>query len=245
MNFTITKDKDIVRKCQKNLGDKSWPEFMQHDYIVEKYWPNLYERFSTFQFAVFDSDELVGAGNTIPLKWNKSFHVLPDTGVDWAIEKGNTDWEANVDFNLLIAMQILINKNYRGKGISAEMVKVMKQVASENNIQHIALPVRPTFKHKYPLIPMNEYINWKREDGQCFDPWLRVHLKLGGETIGVCEKSMTIKGNIEAWKRWTGMEFPGPGNHIIDGALVPLKIDIIRNVGEYIEPNVWMIHHVQ
>ena len=162
MNYTITNDKETVRKYQKELGDISWPEFMQNDEIVEEYWHTLYDNYSDFQFAVFDNNEIVGVGNMIPLNWNKSFIELPNTGVDWAMEKADYDFKNNIDSNLLVAMQILINKEYRGKGISSEMVNIMKDVARKNNIEHIALPVRPTLKHKYTLIPMKEYIMWKR-----------------------------------------------------------------------------------
>lgn len=241
-DYIITSNKETVKKYQKALGDISWPEFMQHDKIVEKYWPTLYDNFADFQFAVIDNNEIVGVGNMIPLNWEKSFAELPNAGVDWAMEKANCDFKNNIDSNLLVAMQILINKEYRGKGISSEMVKIMMSVAKKNNIEHIALPVRPTLKHKYPLIPMKDYITWKRDDGTAFDPWIRVHLNLGGEIVEICKKSMEITGTIKEWEKWSGLSFAGSGNYVVNNALVPVNINLEDNIGTYIEPNVWIIH---
>jgi len=242
MHYSITSDKETVRKYQKELGDKSWPEFMQHDKIVEKFWPTLYDDFSEYQFAVFDNNKIVGVGNMIPLQWNGSISELPDGGVDWALEKASYDLKIGSKANLIVAMQILISNEYRGKGISVEMVRIMKRIAEKKNIRNIALPVRPTLKHKYPLIPMEDYINWRRGDGLAFDPWIRVHLNLGGRILGICKNSMNISGTIKEWEAWSGLDFPGDGDYIVNNAVIPVSINLKDNTGKYIEPNVWIIH---
>ncbi|MBE9511729.1 MAG: hypothetical protein IMY71_12700, partial [Bacteroidetes bacterium] len=50
-----------------------------------------------------------------------------------------------------------------------------------NGIDNIAFPIRPTLKCHYPLIPMDDYINWQNKDGLPFDPWLRVHIGYSGD----------------------------------------------------------------
>ena len=105
-------------------------------------------------------------------------------------------------------------------------------------------PVRPSLKSKYPLIPMEEYIGWKREDGTPFDPWIRTHFKLGASIIKVAEKSMVIPAPIELWEEWTDMKFPSTGSYMIDDGLAPLYIDKSEKRGVYTEPNVWMRHYL-
>ncbi|NOU59684.1 GNAT family N-acetyltransferase [Marinifilum caeruleilacunae] len=245
MVFKIVKDTELALKIhQKLLGEESWPEFMQNDSIVEKYWSSLYENFSDYQFALFDGEKIVGIGNMIPLQWINSLNNLPDNGLDWAMEKANVDFDEKKDVNLLVAVQILINKEYRGKGISSEMIQAMMDIGKQNNIENIALPIRPTLKYKYPLMSMDKYIRWKREDGKAFDPWLRVHLELGGSIVGVCNKSMEIRGTIKDWENWSGLHFKNSGNYIVNQALSPVYMCLERNVGVYIEPNVWLIHHL-
>jgi hypothetical protein len=38
------------------------------------------------------------------------------------------------------------------------------------------------------------------------------------------------------------MAFPESGDYIVPGALVPVQIDRERDLGHYVEPNVWMRH---
>lgn len=120
----------------------------------------------------------------------------------------------------------------------------MKDIAKTNGFDNIALPVRPTLKYKYPLIPIDEYIKWQSKDGLPFDPWLRVHIKAGGKIVGICNKSMDISGSVVDWEKWTGLKFSGSGDYIIDKALIPVNIDKEKNIGKYIEPNVWVIHEL-
>ena len=92
---------------------------------------------------------------------------------------------------------------------------------------------------------MDEYITWKNQEGLPFDPWMRVHARLGAEVIGVCGKSMYIPGGIADWEKWTGMKFPSSGDYIIPGALAPVNMNIEKDLGLYIEPNVWMRHNIE
>lgn len=238
---TIIGDKTIAQ-VQNELGKKSWPEFMQHDSIVEKYWPNLYTDFLDFQFAAYLEGMIAGAGNAIPIRWEDNFNKLPSRGLDWAMEKAVSDLEKKLTPNLLVAVQILINPELRSKGLSYDFLDLMKHVARTQGIKHIALPVRPTQKHLYPLTSIEDYIKWTNQKGEPFDPWIRVHMNAGGEIATICSESMTIKGTVNDWEEWTGLTFQSSGHYIVEKALSPVKIDIKENTGEYIEPNVWIMH---
>ncbi len=41
----------------------------------------------------------------------------------------------------------------------------MKQLALNGNMIKMVAPVRPSLKHTYPLIPMEEYIQWEEWTG--------------------------------------------------------------------------------
>jgi GNAT superfamily N-acetyltransferase len=244
MNYGIVIGKGGIQKMQRTLGSEIWPEFLQHDEKVNRCWPNLYAGFLKYQFALTNGDGIIAVGNTVPLLWRRPFAELPDTGLDWALAKANTDFKRGSMPNVLIGIQVLVNEKYQGRGISFEMLKIMKGIAKTNGIDHIALPVRPTLKCNYPLIPIAEYLKWQNKDGLPFDPWLRVHVKIGGEITGICRRSMDIVGSVSAWQDWTGLAFPGSGAYIVDKALVPVRIDKKRNIGRYVEPNVWVMHKI-
>jgi hypothetical protein len=106
----------------------------------------------------------------------------------------------------------------------------------------LVAPVRPTLKERYPLIPIERYVRWRRDDGTHFDPWIRTHERLGGEVTGTAEGAMLIEGSREEWSEWTGLEFPGDGEYVLPGALVPVRF--ADGHGVYREPCVWLRHDV-
>ena len=233
-----------IHLAQRELGSGTWPEFMQHDKIVEQYWPDLYNAFLRLQFALFDQEVLVGVGNSVCLNWPKPLTDLPEAGLDWAMQKAHQDHLEGLSPNLQVGVQILINPDYRSQGISYKMLGIMKDIARANGIQRMALPVRPNLKSAYPMMDMEEYIARKNENGLPSDPWIRVHIKEGGKIIGVCRKSMTIEGSISDWENWTGDKFTDSGEYIVDQALVPVKMNKLQDKGTYIEPNVWIVHEL-
>lgn len=234
-----------IRKAQTELGKNAWPEFMQHDTVVEKHWPGLYSDFLDFQFAALSENDIVGVGNAVPVYWKGGFNNLPVGGLDWAMAKAVDDYRIELTPNLLVGVQILLHPDLRNRGMSYDLLEYMKDVARTRGIEHIALPVRPTLKHMYPLVPMEEYIEWTNQKGEPFDPWIRVHAKAGGKIVSVCSESMTIQGRVNEWQEWTGLSFQNSGLYIIEKALSPVNIDLEEDLGEYIEPNVWVIHSTQ
>jgi hypothetical protein len=111
-------------------------------------------------------------------------------------------------------------------------------------MKSLVAPVRPTMKSTYPLIPIERYIHWSCEDGSPFDPWMRVHWKLGAQILAPMPKALHVQGTIAEWEEWTGMRFPESGDYVVPGALQPVQINIEDNLGHYEDPNVWMQHQL-
>jgi len=244
MEYTTLIGDNKIHQLQQELGSGTWPEFMQHDKTVEKYWLDLYTHFLKLQFALFENKTLVGVANSICLNWSGKDAELPDYGLDWAMEKANVDHIKGLKPNLLVGVQILINPNYQSRGISYKMLGIMKEIARSNGLLKIALPVRPTLKSEFPLIEIGKYMTWKNKNGLPYDPWIRVHVKDGGKIVKSCPQSMTIEGSVSDWEKWTGKKFPDSGDYIIKHALVPIRMNISQDRGIYIEPNVWIIHEI-
>ena len=102
--------------------------------------------------------------------------------------------------------------------------------------------MRPTWKDRYPLIPIERYLSWRRADGSHFDPWLRLHERVGGEILAAAPDSMTIEAPVADWEAWTGMAFPEDGDYVVPGMLDPLRVRDGR--GRHVEPNVWVVHRL-
>lgn len=223
---------------------QNWPEFMFHDPIATACWPALHEHFAEYQFAITEGpgEAVIVQANSIPLAWNGRLEDLPDKGWDWALQQGIKDRTLGLSPTHQCALQIAIGPDYRGQGISACALEVMKQIGREKGLGGLVAPVRPNRKADYPATTIEDYIGWTTEDGLPFDPWLRVHVRAGGKIIKVCHKSMMITGKVADWEGWTGMNFPVSGQYEVPGALVPVTIDREADTGRYVEPNVWVCH---
>ena len=220
---------------------------MLEDPVANEHWDDLYQIFPEFQFALIEADtnNVVASGNSIPLAWDDNPGNLPDEGWDWALGQGFRDYSAGRPPEIQCALSITIPEKYRGKGISACALRAMKSIGKAHGFDTMIAPVRPFLKSRYPLTPMARYLQWQNDDGLPFDPWMRVHVRLGGEIVRICSQSMCITGTVEDWERWTGMRFPESGTYVVSGALVPVEIDREANQGTYIEPNVWVRHPIQ
>src|SRR5690606_13153310 len=120
----------------------------------------------------------------------------------------------------------------------------VRGVTKSQGLPALIIPIRPSEKSRYPLTSLDDYVTWETPDGFPVDPWLRVHVRAGARIIKVCHRSKTIRGSLEEWERWTGMRFPQSGRYIIPGALDPIEVDVEKDEGVYIEPNVWIVHEV-
>ena len=227
-----------------DLACQVWPEFMLHADAGARYWRSLFTAFSEFQFALCDEVEgVVATGNTIPILWDGTAEGLP-AGWDAVLERGVHDREQGRRPTVLCALSAVVAPTHRGRGLSSEVVRAMRSIAQKHGLGALIAPVRPNLKSRYPLTPMERYIGWKGADGLPFDPWIRVHWRMGAEILRPAPRSMVITGTVADWEAWTGLCFPESGDYVVPGALQPVRIDRERDQGRYEEPNVWMRHAI-
>jgi hypothetical protein len=240
--FTLAERPDLESRV-RSLPD-TFPEFMHHDSAVNRFWDRLFTDFAGFQIAVCDGgNEIVAAGHCIPVYWDGTTEGLP-AGLDGVLERGVGDIEQERAPTVVSALLALVPRAQRGRGLSSVVLGAMKTVAADRGLGALIAPVRPTLKDSYPLTPMERYVRWERSDGFPFDPWLRVHRRLGAEYLRVAPRSMVITGTVSEWEEWTGMLFPESDTYVVPGALSPVVMDLERDLGVYEEPNVWMRHPV-
>jgi hypothetical protein len=235
----------VIRKANRDMG-YAFPEFMYNNAPMSVWWASLYNEFAEYQFILLDKEtnELMALGNSLPLYWQEPFENLPDEGIEWASRTAFEQHKAGVKPNILSAYQIIVSREARGRRISRIAVETMIGEARSHGLAQLIAPVRPNRKADFPLIPIDDYMRWTREDGLPYDDWLRVHVRLGGRVIKACKKSYTVQGKIEEWRQWTGQEFPGSGQYTLPGGLIPVTISKDDDMGIYIEPNIWTVHNV-
>jgi len=211
--------------------------FMGHGEVALRYWHLLRPELPELQLVLWDEerDVVVGHARTIPARVAEG---LPG-GVDDMLESWFGEGR-RPEPDVLSAMVAVVDRGRQGEGLSTKLVEAMRGLARAHGYAALVAPVRPTWKERYPLIPMERYARWTRDDGLPFDPWLRVHAKLGAELLEVCPASMRIEGGVGEWEDWTGLAFPDDGDYLVPGGLVPVRVEDGRGI--YVEPNVWMRH---
>jgi hypothetical protein len=232
-------DRPDLREIRfEHLAKQTFPEYMNHNQMGSRYWHRLYEEHPDFQLAVLDGDELVAELHSLPAAWDGSLEDLPPGWDDiWP-----RAFEGGREPDALFALSISVLPERQGQHLSGVAVNAMRHVAREAGLRELAAPVRPTMKSQYPLIPIERYMEWRREDGSHFDPWLRLHERVGGKIVAPSPVSMTIEASVSDWEEWTGVVMPEDGDYLIPGGLAP--VEVRNGVGRHIEPNVWVAHEV-
>jgi hypothetical protein len=238
---TLSQRPELADQVDRLAGE-AWPTFMLH--ADTPYWDSLFDTFAGFQTLFCDpADTLIALGHTIPFVWDGTPEDLPDE-IDRLMERATEAYRDRHTPTALSALAALVSPEHQRRGLSSEVLCAMRSLAAHHGMHSLVAPVRPTLKSLYPLIPIERYVRWTRDDGSPFDPWLRVHWRLGAEYLKVAPEATTITGTVAEWEEWTGMSFPESGEYVVPGALQPISIDRKQDVGTYPDPNVWMRHLV-
>jgi hypothetical protein len=233
--FTFAERPELAGPAWEAVAD-TLPEYNSHGDVLNEYWGRLTEERPEFQFHVVgDGDEILARARSLPIRWDGTPADLP-AGIDGAIARGLDEGGANT----LCAMVIQVPRRLQGRGLSATTLRAMADIARAHGLTSLIAPVRPSWKERYPLAPIERYAEWRRDDGLLFDPWLRVHERAGASTLRPEPESLRITGTTAEWEEWVGMPFPDDGAYTFPGGLAPLTVE--AGTGRYWEPNVWMHH---
>lgn len=228
-----------------DITSEVWPEYNQHGDVLNRYWGRLYDAFPAFQFMLYDdrSGEVMAEGHTAPCLWDRTVEGLGD-GIDAMIVAAFESSERRERPTALCALAAEVRPPFQGQGLAVRMLEEMATLARAHGLADLVAPVRPSFKDRYPMAPIERYMAWTREDGELFDPWLRTHARFGGAIACPAPRSMQITGTVTEWEQWTGMRFPDSGAYTFPAGLAPVTIDRATDRGLYWEPNVWVVHRV-
>ncbi len=231
---------DLVEDVRALLAEQ-WPAYTLtegggHDVDLE----GLLLSIPDHQLLLLDHQgALCGVGLSLSLAWDGRTETLP-AGWDDAIVSGHRFLAAEGTPDTLCALSVTVASSRAGRGLAEQLLEAFKQRAAAAGAHSLIVPLRPTRKVGFPLISMDEYLSWTRSDGQAFDPWLRQHLRLGAEVLGVAPESMVVTGSVAEWEGWLNTSLPGSGDYVIEGGLSPLHVDRAADLGTYVEANIWL-----
>jgi hypothetical protein len=228
------------------LSDEVWPEYNVHGEFINHYWGQLYEVFPEWQFVLYEPAErlVLAEGQTIPVAWDGTDAGL-GPGIDATIAAAFELHAAGGRPTAVSALAAKIPPKHQNRRLSGVVLTAMADLAREAGLDHLIAPVRPNRKDRYPTIPIERYARWTRPDGEPFDPWVRVHARLGARIGPAVPRSLHITGSVGEWESWTGMPFPETGDYVFPAGLATVHIDRDADTGEYWEPNIWLIHQTR
>lgn len=237
---TASERPDLVELAWAKTKD-TLPEYNLHGELLNPYWNRLGKERPDFQFFLLSGGgEVLARGHSLPLRWNGTIADLP-AGIDGAIQRGFDD---DRDPDTLCALLAAVVPDAQSRGLSAAALKAMRAIARAHGLGGVIAPVRPNWKERYPLVPIERYAGWRRPDGLLFDPWMRVHERLGATVLKPEPHSLRITGTVADWESWTQLSYPESGDYWFPRGLTTLAVDREADQGRYWEPNVWMHHSV-
>ncbi|BCB82360.1 hypothetical protein GCM10022251_47820 [Phytohabitans flavus] len=227
--------------------DGLWPEFMSHDPTGGLYFGYHLTAYPEYVLIAVDpaTGQPAAKAHSVPITWEDDpADGMPDGGWDWVIRTSAYDRLSGNTPTIVSAIEIFIRPDLRGGGLSGRMLEAMRANAARLGFSDLVAPVRPSGKHRHPDVPIEEYVTWIRDDGLPYDPWLRVHVRAGGQIINVAHSSMVIPGQLARWRQWTGLPFDKTGPVRVPEALNPVHCDVDQDIAVYVEPNVWVHHRI-
>lgn len=235
-------DSPELRKAAMAIEQAAWGSlgFLNFTRAHFAFYQQLLEDHADCQLCLVDeaTGYPVAVGNCVPLACD--FNDLPPEGWDWIVESAANNNGARR--NALGALAISVPGIHRSKGLARLMIQEFRNLAERKGLDGVIAPVRPSAKHMHPFIPMEDYISWTDDRGRLFDPWLRSHAAAGGKIMKPASRSMVVDEPVAFWEMWSGRPFPASGEYKIEGALTPVAIDLQRDSGRYVEPNVWFAY---
>lgn len=239
--FSNLHEKESLKTQHWQLVQDTWNPVILASSVLQNNWQKLYDYFSAFQLTLHHHDQLVAYAVTLPFFWSEPLTALPEEGWDWLLQEGVSNFENGVSPNYLGGLLIGVAPEYRGKQLSKMMIREAKALCKSKSFEALVIPIRPTLKDQHPTTPMESYMEWKKDD-KIFDPWIRTHVNSGATIVKVCNRSMTIEGNIAEWEEWTKQKIVHSSTVVIDGLLSPVQFSVEHDNGIYIEPNIWIAY---
>ncbi len=221
--------------------ESTWPAYVRPDPMVIGW---AFDRHAAHQLVVLDGDEVVARAATVPFHWDGDPASLPDTGWDEALRMSMMDTYDGRPLNTSCALEVAVVPGQRSRHLSGRTLAAVAANARRHGFGDVVVPVRPSGKHLEPHVSIHEYVARTRDDGLPADPWLRVHVREGGQILKVCPVSMTISGSLAQWRGWTGLPFDTSGPVAVPGALNPVEVSVEHDRAVYVEPNVWVRHRL-
>lgn len=186
-------------------------------------------------WVVAEGELPVASVRAVPLVWDGSCAGAPEGGAGEALDRAGES-----DADTLAVLDITVAYGARARGVGPKVFAALDARREQLGLERMLVLLRPHAKSAYPLIPFARYASFVRADGQPFDPWFRVAWQAGYAPVLGVERSLNARAELASWTRWLGVQVPGSGPYLVDGAIKPAILEVERDEGRYREPHLWV-----
>jgi GNAT superfamily N-acetyltransferase len=241
VEVVLSRDRPDLERAVEEAFRERWPEFIFHDPVSKAYLPRVQKLFREYDILLLDGGKVAAGGWGVPLAWDGTVEDLP-SGYDDGLRRAVEGHEKSRAANTFSFMAAAVAAAYDKQGLATAVLTELSARARAYGLERVIAPIRPTWKHRYPNVPMREYATWTRDDGLSIDPWIRTHQRMGATILGPAPESMLIEGTVAEWEDWTGMAFPASGEYVVPDALNLVHVDRAADRAVYREENLWVEH---
>jgi GNAT superfamily N-acetyltransferase len=194
----------------------------------------LTARAPELSFVILEGELPVAVVRAVRLRWDGSSGSAPAAGAGEALKRAD---EPGAD--TWAVLDVLVAFGARGRGIGRRLLLELDDRRRELGLDRLLVLLRPHVKAAYPLVPFARYAAFTRADGEPFDPWFRTAWQVGLRPVRGIDRSLVARAGLDAWRRWLGVELPGSGPYLVEGAIKPAILETERDEGRYREPHLW------
>ena len=158
MKFVPLSEELLEHESSRQLR-RAWPELVFHDTVSTCTGAGSTTS-GLSSSSVGGRRPLLAEGNSVPVagmpaSWRDAFPNAFDSGEEP---------------DRLCALQILVDPDLQGRGLSRVMLEHMRGLAHARGWESCAGAADA--EAPVPLDPIERYVEWRRDDGLLFDPWL-------------------------------------------------------------------------
>lgn len=136
---TLSQKPSLAEQIDR-LSDKSWVKFLPH--AKTHHWGSLFGIFADFQVLLCDSgDKVMAVGHTISFVWDGTIEDLPAT-MNEIMDRAMDGYQTRQLPTTLSAVAAMVAQPFQKQGLSSAVLRAMKSVAVEHNLQNFIAPVR-------------------------------------------------------------------------------------------------------
>jgi hypothetical protein len=191
--------------------------------------------------------QLIGHGIATRIEWSGNASDLPMGWQGSVREAFQNSAGQRRRCNTLVGLFVKVEDEYRGHQWAERILRDMKRIGQSSGMTSLIIPLRlPShYEREYAEVSIEQLANLRRDDGQYFDHWLRLHVRLGAEIIGCSSRSHQHAMNLDDFVRqFECPELGQTGYHLVarNDEWYRAFVDLERDVAFINQGCVWVRH---